>query len=159
MVTAALSPLRSLTAEQVAHLAKGSDLPPQVGWLVHLDAAALPEGVIASWPNKGKLAGEFGLGEETLEEPKAEEVAGRKAVTFNGRTNFLRSSIATPETLTGDRPFSAEAWVFNPGFSDAETIFAMAPQVAILTSSVVGFGAAISLVTVLLQGLPILMVR
>lgn len=120
----------ALNAEQIAHLAKGSDLPPQVGWLVHLDAAALPEGVVASWPNKGKLAGEFGLGEETLEEPKADEVAGRKAVTFNGRTNFLRSSIATPETLTGDRPFSAEAWVYNPGFSDAETIFAMAPQVA-----------------------------
>jgi hypothetical protein len=120
----------ALSAEQIAHLAKGSDLPPQVGWLVQLDATALPEGRLASWANKGKLGGQFGLVEEVLEAPKVEEVAGRKAVTFNGRTNFLKSSVNTPPSVTGDRPVSVEAWVYNPGLGDAETILGLAPQVA-----------------------------
>lgn len=120
----------ALNAEQIAHLAKGSDLPPQVGWLVQLDATSLPEGKLAAWPNKGKLGGQFGLAEEALEDPKVEEVAGRKAVTFNGRNTFMRSSGVTPESLTGNAPLTVEAWVYNPGCTDAETIFSLAPQVA-----------------------------
>ena len=59
----------------------------------------------------------------------AGEVTGRKAVTFDGPATLI-SDIPTPGGLTGDVPFTVEMLVFNPKVADIETVFTLAPAVA-----------------------------
>lgn len=116
----------------IAKLAQGTPAARvSAGWLVRLEAGDLKPGELASWTNRGTLGGEFGLEPEPPgAPPKAEQVAGRAAVTFDGSGAPLRSSIPTPAALTGDRPLTVEMWVLNPRLADQETVFALAPQIA-----------------------------
>jgi hypothetical protein len=120
-----------MSAADIARLASGVPAAKVgTGWLVHLDASALTEGPVDTWKNQGSFAGEFVLEKESATAPKVESVEGRTAVTFDGQFNVLRSSINTPEALTGDTPFTVEAWILNPKLTDLETVFSMAPSVA-----------------------------
>lgn len=122
---------RALSDAEIARLATAPSAPSGADWMVRLDAAGLPDGAgVPCWTNQGSLGGAFVLADEPPRAPKAETVAGRKAVTFNGQSTFLCSDILTPANLTGDHPFTAEMWVFNPRFEERETVFALAPQVA-----------------------------
>jgi hypothetical protein len=89
--------------------------------LVALDAAKLAAGPLRAWPNGGTLGGRF-LAEKSA--PSVETVAGRKAVTFTGNEDFLRSAFGVPSALLGARPFTAAAWVHDPGIGGKKTIAA-----------------------------------
>ena len=121
---------RALGASEVARLTGAA---PAAGndWLVRLDATALADGsLVSSWTNAGALGGAFVLAAEPPRAPKAEVVAGRPAVTFDGHDSVLASDIVTPAALTADHPFTAEIWALNPHADERETVFALAPLVA-----------------------------
>ena len=92
--------------------------------LVALDAAKLAAGPLKAWPNSGTLGGRF-IAEKTA--PIVETVAGRKAVTFTGKEDFLRSTFGVPSALLGARPFTVAAWVFDPGIEGKKAIAAWSP--------------------------------
>jgi len=122
---------RVLTPAQIAQLAGGTAAPEiQRDWLVHLDASGLEAGVLDQWPNRGTLGGSFAPQPDRPRAPVVETVAGRRAVTFDGQQTFLRSTINTPDAVTGDRPVSVEMWVHAPRYHMEETVFALAPYVA-----------------------------
>jgi hypothetical protein len=87
--------------------------------LVNLNATALPEGALATWPNTGALGGAFNASAAV---PAVTTVQGAKGVTFNGTTHFYTGP-AAPEFITGGKARTIEAWVFNPAIADEETIF------------------------------------
>lgn len=121
----------ALDAAQIGRLAQGTpaDKMP-VPWLVRLTGNDLPEGPLERWPNKGKLGGTFELEKETPGAPIEETVAGRAAVTFDPGKGFLCSTTPTPPALVGDRPFTVEMWLLNPKLTELETVFSLAPTVA-----------------------------
>ncbi len=126
----------ALPEGEVAFLSTGRGAKPDDGkLLVCLDAEKLPEGKLAQWPNAGALGGHFGLDPEPERRPVAGVVAGRRAVTFDGAATFLASTNPTHEWLTGDRPFTIEAWVHNPSLQTLETVFSLAPEAAKKTFS------------------------
>jgi len=98
-------------------------------WLVKLNARDLSDGPLDVWRNQGTLRGEFVLESETVHPPLAETVAGRSAVTFDSQ-GALQADVLTPTALTGNHPFTVEMWLFNPKFGESETVFALAPNVA-----------------------------
>ncbi len=119
------------TDADIARLAQGTPASAvRLNWLVRLDARELAPGPLAGWPNLGSLGGEFAPEAETAAAPRSEIVNGRPAVTFDGQKNFLRSDISTPTSLTGDHPFTVEAWILNPKLADVETFLSLAPSVA-----------------------------
>ncbi|MBM4038004.1 MAG: LamG domain-containing protein [Planctomycetes bacterium] len=121
----------ALAEGEIGHLSTGRGAKPDDGkLLVCLDADKLPEGKVAEWPNAGTLGGHFGLDPEPERRPTAGLVAGRRGVTFDGIGTFLTSTIPTPPSLTGDRPFTIEAWVHNPSLQTVETVFSLAPEAA-----------------------------
>jgi len=120
-----------LGAAEVAYLATGAGARPDAGkLLVALDATDLKPGKLKTWRNKGKLGGYFGQSRKAAA-PVVEVVNGRKAVTFDGKRSFLRSDFTTPPAVTGDNPFTVELWVHNPRVGHRETVFSMAPFVAL----------------------------
>jgi hypothetical protein len=122
---------RVLNEAQLTRLATSPDgLHGVEGWLVRLDAKDLAEGELPSWPNKGNLGGAFETAADWSAAPVVETVAGRQAVTFEGSRTFLRSRINTPASVTEDRPFTVEMWVLNPALAAHETVFSLAPHVA-----------------------------
>jgi hypothetical protein len=122
---------RALEPAVVSALARSGGAVPTGGdWLVLLDPAALPEGRVASWPNRGSLGGVFAPEREPARAPPVETVAGRTGVTLDGRTAFLRSDVPTPESVTGDRPFTIEIELHDAKIEKLETVFALAPALA-----------------------------
>ena len=120
----------ALDDEAIANLATGGPPEPASGpWVVRLEAAALAAGPLAAWENSGSLGGSFEPEEEQPAAAVAGEVTGRKAVTFDGPATLI-SDIPTPGGLTGDVPFTVEMLVFNPKVADIETVFTLAPAVA-----------------------------
>ena len=121
----------ALSAEELAALAAPEGRKPANRKpLVDLDAGPLPEGTLKAWTNRGTFGGSFGLLDEPPTEPTVEDVAGRRAVTFDGTRTFLESDFVTPEAVTLNRPFTIEMAVFNPQVGADETVFSMAPLVA-----------------------------
>jgi hypothetical protein len=121
----------ALTEPEVAFLHTGGGAKPdERKLLIRLDAGNLPEGKLAQWPNTGALGGHFALDPEPERRPIVGEAAGRRAVTFDGTGTFMQSAIPTPACLTGDHPFTVEAWVHNPELQPVETVFALAPEAA-----------------------------
>jgi len=122
---------RALDAAAIMALVRsGAAVPTSGEWLVLLDPTALPEGRVASWPNRGSLGGTFAPEREIPRAPAIENVGGRPGATFDGRTTFLRSDVPTPLAVTGDRPFTVEVELFNPKLEKIETVFALAPALA-----------------------------
>lgn len=89
--------------------------------LLDLDATALAEGALAVWPNKGVLPGNFASSGSAV--PAVVNVGGVKGVRFNGAANNFLGPVA-PGFVAGAAVRTIEAWVFNPGGSDFETIVA-----------------------------------
>jgi len=121
----------ALGEPEVAFLTAGRGTKPDdARLLVHLDAGNLPEGTLAQWANAGMLGGQFGLDPELERRPVVAEVAGRRAVSFDGSVTFMQSSIPTPPGLTGSGPFTIEAWVHSRTLRPVETVFGLAPEAA-----------------------------
>ena len=122
---------RPLDAAAITALVRSdAAVPAGNDWLVLLDPNSLPEGLVASWPNRGSLGGTVAPDKEVLRAPVLENVAGRAGATFDGRTTFLCSDVPTPSTVTGDRPFTIEVELFNPKLEKLETVFSLAPALA-----------------------------
>jgi len=122
---------KALDQDAVKYLFDGSGAKPDdANCLVKLACDDLTSGKLASWKNKGKAGGEFGLPARKPSEPIAGIVAGRKAVTFDGRSTFMQSSFNAPASLTWRNPFTVETWIYNPTIDYAETFFSMAPRLA-----------------------------
>jgi hypothetical protein len=119
----------ALDEQVIATLATGSRDAAKGAWLVRLDARDLSAGPLDAWANTGSLSGSFEPEEEKPSAAQAGEVAGRAAVTFDGPATLV-SDIPTPRSLTGDVPFTVEMLVFNPKAGDIETVFTLAPAVA-----------------------------
>ncbi len=114
---------------EIARLAQGeAAVAVQSKWLVRLDANQ-PPGPLSSWRNMGSLGGEFAPEAETVKPPRAEQVSGRSAVTFDGQA-LLRSDTVAPKAIVGDHPFTVEMWVLSPRLPETQTVFALAPSVA-----------------------------
>jgi len=94
------------------------------GLLVDLDAANLPAGPIRNWANAGALKGWFSAAAGI---PVAGPIAGRRAVTFTGKNDFLKSSFPAPAAITGGRPFTFAAWVLDARLGAKKVIGAWAP--------------------------------
>jgi hypothetical protein len=73
---------------------------------------------ISSIPNKAPMGGNFQSRTSSL---PVELKANRKAFTFNGSQQF-RSDFGLPTTMTGNSPYTIEAWVLNPEADDTECI-------------------------------------
>jgi hypothetical protein len=122
---------RELDDAAIAALAQDTAMAGNaIPWSVLLRAADLGDGPVASWPNRGSLGGAFVLDQEQDHAPVAEDVSGRRAVSFDGKSMFMRSDIPTPASVTGDQPFTVEAMVFAPRYDEVETLFALAPALA-----------------------------
>jgi len=120
-----------LAKDEVAFLCDGTGKrPDDTRLLVRLESGNLPEGKLTTWKNLGAAAGEFGLPERKRTEPVAETVAGRRAVTFDGKFTFMQSDIAAPKSVTWRNPFTVEMWVYNPKVDENETVFSLAPRQA-----------------------------
>ena len=79
--------------------------------LVDLDATALSPGPVTSWTNSGS-AGDLFTGEAAAA-PVADDVGGRRAVTFSPG-HYLSSSFKAPAEITGGHPFTVAVWAFVP---------------------------------------------
>ncbi len=120
---------RCLWPSEIAGLAQEKYVAPAKAWAgkrqglaVALDAAGLPAGsLVDSWPNTGGAGGAFTLA-NGRGAPRVDVVAGVKAVLFDGASS-LGSDAETPVTFTGNSPFTAAAWVFNPALAESETVF------------------------------------
>ena len=122
---------KALDQDAVKYLFDGSgSKPDDANCLVKLSCDDLTSGKLTAWKNKGKAGGEFGLPARSPSEPVAGTVAGRKAVTFDGRGTFMQSSFNAPASLTWRNPFTVETWIYNPKVDWAETFFSMAPRLA-----------------------------
>lgn len=87
--------------------------------IVELDSRAFPgTGPLTAWTNTGSLGGDFAAEGD----PQIEDVDDIRAVTLDGTGDWLVGPIA-PESVTGPRPRTIEAWVKNPTIDDEETIF------------------------------------
>jgi hypothetical protein len=125
---------RALPEATIAALARGGAAKP-ADWLVSLSALDLSPGRVATWPNHGTLGGAFALDQEPMRAPVVEEVAGKRALTFDGKSSFLRSDFTTPPVLAGGHAFTVEALVFDPKVDQVETIVALAPTIAMQGSA------------------------
>ncbi len=99
-----------------------ADPPPER--LVVLDAAKLPPGPLVKWTNDGTLGGAFAPESSS---PAVEDVAGRRAVTFGGRGDYLRASFPVPASLARRHAFTAAAWVLDRNTGGKKIIAAWAP--------------------------------
>jgi hypothetical protein len=91
----------------------------QAAVLVDLDAAQLPEGPLASWPNSGTLGAEF----VSSGTPQTVVTAdGVKGVQLSNTGHYVGP--VAPFEITGPSSRTIEAWVLNPSGSDHETIIA-----------------------------------
>ncbi len=93
--------------------------------LVHLQASSLPPGELASWTNGAALGGAFT--NAAALRPKVEEVAGRRAVVFDG-SSWLGSDFPAPAPLAGSNPFTLVVWAFNPELKAKETMLSWASR-------------------------------
>jgi hypothetical protein len=104
--------------------------------LVSVDATGLTPGQVTNVPNTGSLGGVFQAtsGGDTVPvigRPDATATSGTNGIRFDG-TDFLQlvnaadsTLITAPEGLTGADPTtSIEAWVWNPGVNNEETMVA-----------------------------------
>lgn len=69
----------------------------------------------AGRPLVGWQAGQLGGG-------RVETVAGRAAVTFDGRSDYFVSSFVAPPALTGHHAFTVTAWAYNPEIAAEECL-------------------------------------
>lgn len=123
-----------LSPNEIASIFDGSGTKPDASKrLVDLTTDNLPDGKLTAWKNQGTLGGEFTLLPENPTEPNVETVAGRKAVTFDGRDAFMSSTIKTPAPVTGINPVTVEMWAYNPNVGGNETVFTLAPREAFKT--------------------------
>lgn len=107
----------ALSAADVAALAEGR--PVTAKPLVDLAAAGLAEGPLLEWANAGTAGGRF----KRASIPRVEEVAGRRAIVFDGSQYLVGE--APLAGLTAEGPFTLEAWVYNPSLGNAETYAAL----------------------------------
>lgn len=122
---------KALDIDEVKFVYDGSGRKPDDSQLlVKLTSEGLANGKLTSWKNQGTAGGAFGLPQRQPTEPVAGTVAGRSAVTFDGRSTFMQSSIPAPASVTWRNPFSVEMWVYNPTVDWAETVFSLAPRQA-----------------------------
>ena len=121
----------ALADEEAVALATGKGRPPDAGrLLVSLEEKDLAEGPLIRWPNRGRLGGAMALDPEPDRRPVAGTVAGRPAVTFDGKATVLQSAAPTPAAVTGAGPLTIEAWVYGAPARPVETIFSLAPEAA-----------------------------
>ncbi|MEI7899455.1 MAG: LamG-like jellyroll fold domain-containing protein [bacterium] len=93
-------------------------LPLAAAKLVDLDASGLPSGQLSSWSSTGKSR-------ETFESAKlggatVATVDGRKAVSFDGTKDFLKSTFPAPVSITAGNAWTIAVRVFNPQINDGE---------------------------------------
>ncbi len=101
------------------------------GTVIDLDAAGLEKGTLERWNNNGSAGGAFVKGDGGgMHDPVVEQVAGRMAVTFDGRDTYMQSDKPTPAVVCEDRPFTVEMVVYNPEVTPRETVFSLAPIVS-----------------------------
>jgi len=125
----------ALSQDEIKSIYDGSGTKPNASQeLVKLTSDSLPDGKLTAWKNQGTLGGEFTLLPENPTEPNVETVAGRKAVTFDGKDTFMASTIKTPASVTGINPVTVEMWVHNPNVGPNETVFSLAPREAFKTN-------------------------
>ncbi|MBI5834531.1 MAG: metallophosphoesterase [Armatimonadetes bacterium] len=85
--------------------------------LLDLDAGRLPAGPLPTWA--GATSSELGGAVVAT-------VAGRRAVTFDGRADYLVSDFAAPATMAGAHAFTVAAWAFNPEIGPEECLLCWA---------------------------------
>ena len=88
--------------------------------LVSLDATDLPEGPLNTWTNKGSTTGDFTSAGTTP--PRVVTAKAGKGVQFSPTAHYIGP--VAPESVTGDRSRTVEAWVYNPTQQGEETVFA-----------------------------------
>ncbi|HEY6226151.1 MAG TPA: hypothetical protein VI282_03405, partial [Verrucomicrobiae bacterium] len=88
--------------------------------LLDLNAASLPEGLLATWTNAGVLGGQF---TPVIAAGNVETLDGAKGLTLNGTDTYYRGPVA-PNSVTGNPDVTLEAWVYNPDGQDEESIIA-----------------------------------
>ncbi len=121
----------ALADQEVGALATGKGNLPDAGrLLVSLEEKDLAEGSLGRWPNRSRLGGAMVLEPEPDRRPVAGIVAGRAAVTFDGKATVLQSTMPTPAAVTGSGPLTVEAWVYSPSPRPVETVFSLAPEAA-----------------------------
>ena len=86
--------------------------------LVTLDARSLSGDLVRLWPNAGAL-GDFVPGSAVL---LLEVIEGRKAVSFQGSTMWMRSTHEAPSAITGNEDWSVEVWAYNPELEASEAM-------------------------------------
>lgn len=106
----------ALEASDIADLA--AIKPPAL--LVDLEASGLTAGPLASWSNQGSLGGSFSNGGTT---PIVEDIAGKRAVTFDGSDRMISDFLA-PQEIGDANPFSIAVWAYNPAVGNNENMVA-----------------------------------
>lgn len=118
--------------------------------LVDLSAANLAEGVLTTWNNYGTLGGSFSSTNKygVTTTPTVETIDGRKAVTFSGpsgtATDVMQSSFTAPASITGNSPFTAAFWMYNPSVQAHEHALSWSERqtaTAEQTYQAIGFGS------------------
>ena len=87
---------------------------------IDLDAGKLAKGTLIKWENNGSMGGSL----ETVfcGGATVQTAAGRKAVTFNGTSDYLKSTFASPSSITGNNPWSVSIWAYNPRIGGEECL-------------------------------------
>jgi hypothetical protein len=119
----------ALSAERIlAHWKGKASLPGKSHRLVELEAKTLPAGDVTVWKNTGQLGGAFASTIVTASAPSVQRVEGRKAVVFDGKVQFLCSSLPTPAAVTGDKPVTIVV-DYLAKTSKSATVFSLAPDI------------------------------
>ncbi|MFC1600923.1 LamG-like jellyroll fold domain-containing protein [Candidatus Sumerlaeota bacterium] len=119
----------ALSDEQITAMWHGKGKQPdKKRLLVSASTDSSPDGDLAQWKNRGSLGGAFTCKIELASTPKVGKVKGRKAVVFDGKENFLSSSIDTPDILTGAQPFTIVVDYCGEKPEGKSTVFALAPE-------------------------------
>jgi len=127
-----------LSAEEVAALSTGT-LVGAGNALVHVSVNSLEAGQrITSLRNLGSAGGAFAAPADGDHAPTVADVAGRKAVQFDGRATFMTSTVPTPAVLARDKPFTIEMLVHSRD-AGRGAIFTLAPRVGVVGKGAQGY--------------------
>jgi len=91
--------------------------------VIKLDTSGLKLGAITAWSNTGSLGSKF-TNDQTG--PVVQTVGGKKAVTFDGVDDHMKSLFNAPAGITGTHAFTIAIWAYNPVVSGYEYVMSLA---------------------------------
>ncbi|MHA4893536.1 family 43 glycosylhydrolase [Pedobacter sp. PWIIR3] len=111
-----------------------------LGLLVDLNAADLEIGEpVNSWSNKGKLGGKFSSAAGAS--PVVEMLAGRKAISFSGKSSMM-ADVQAPGSLLGNSSFTVSAWLYNPVIEEDEPYLSWTTRGGVdISNASMGYGS------------------